>query len=244
MNNFPHPPLHPLQGGTPEPIVAFAVSPDGSRLLTFGRGLLCRLWAVASGECVRSWKAHRLPVQVAAFDASGTVVASGGSDRSVMVWDTDGGYATHNFRGGHEGLVTAVAFQPHPVSVQTLVSGGDDGRVCVWDLTQTALVAVLSEHVAPVTALLFSPDAGGHVLVTGGRDRVLNVWDLRDAAAAAEGGGGGAARKKRASSGASSAALKCTVPVFEGIEGAVMLPLSEGGSGRELRFVTDRKSVV
>jgi hypothetical protein len=88
-------------------------------------------------------------VQVSACDASGALLASGGSDRSVMVHDVDGAFATHSFRGAHEGLVTALAFQPHPVSVQRLVSGGSDGSVCVWDLLTQQEVLPYGEGVDP-----------------------------------------------------------------------------------------------
>jgi U3 small nucleolar RNA-associated protein 13 len=210
----------PEAGVAHEPIVSFSVSPGGAHLYTFGRAQLCRVWALgaAAASCVRQWKCHRAPVQVSASDSSGALLASGGSDRVVLVHDVDGGFATHSFKGGHEGLVTALAFQPHPVTVQRLVSGGSEGAVCVWDLLTQACVAKLTEHTAAVTCLLFSPDVGGHTLLTGGRDKVLNVWDLR----AVEGGAGGAR-------GAAAAAHKGATPVFEGLEGAVVLP--EGAVG-------------
>ena len=42
---------------------------------------------------------HRAPVADMAVDASGGLLASGGADRAVRVWDTDGGYCTHVFTG-------------------------------------------------------------------------------------------------------------------------------------------------
>lgn len=34
-----------------------------------------------------------------ACDASGGLLASAGADRSVRVWDVDGGFCTHSFAG-------------------------------------------------------------------------------------------------------------------------------------------------
>ncbi len=42
---------------------------------------------------------HRAPVADLACDASGGMLASAGADRSVRVWDVDGGFCTHAFTG-------------------------------------------------------------------------------------------------------------------------------------------------
>jgi U3 small nucleolar RNA-associated protein 13 len=207
-----------LQGVQAEPISAFIMHPVQPNLLvTCSRNLQVRVWDTTTGEAVRAWRGHRLPVLVTDFDRSGTLLATGSADRSVMVWDVDHGHATHSFKG-HEGVVTALRFAPHPVSVQRLVSGAEDGSLRVWDLVTQACVAAIKEHFSAVTSILFSPDAHGHHMVTAGRDRVLMVWDTREFDTAA------VARGATATSASGSAALKLTVPVQEGIEAAVALP--------------------
>jgi U3 small nucleolar RNA-associated protein 13 len=49
------------------------------------------------------------PIIVSAVDPTGTLVATGGADGIVKVWDIRKGYVTHNLRG-HGGLVSALAF--------------------------------------------------------------------------------------------------------------------------------------
>lgn len=49
-------------------------------------------------RCLRP-QGHRAPVADMAVDASGGLLASGGADRAVRVWDADGGYCTHVFSG-------------------------------------------------------------------------------------------------------------------------------------------------
>ena len=57
-----------------------------------------------------------------------------------------------------------------------LVSGSEDTTVRVWDLSRQCCTAVLKAHLSYVTSMAFLP--GGAGLVTGGRDRVVNVWNL------------------------------------------------------------------
>lgn len=48
---------------------------------------------------LRALQGHKSPVADMAVDASGGLLASSSADRSVRVWDTDGGFCTHVFTG-------------------------------------------------------------------------------------------------------------------------------------------------
>ena len=197
---------------------------DGT-LVTCSRNLLMRVWDVPTGECKRSWKAHRSPVLCAAFEPSGTLVATGGSDRAVFVWDADNGYATHSFKG-HDALVTVVAFLPHPHSVSRLASGGENGQVRVWDLVTQSCVAVLGEHFSAVTSIAFSPDPHGYTMITAGRDSMINLWDTRDLDSAASSGSGNALTLPSAAAGGNKPEVRAQVPTHEAVEAVVVLPTS------------------
>lgn len=209
-----------VAGVAPESICAFAASPCAPLLVTFSRNQLLRVWDVTTGKTVRVWKAHRMPVLVCAFEASGTLIASGGSDRAVMVWDVDKGFATHSFKG-HEGIITAVRFQPASVTVARLVSASEDGCVRVWDLLTQACVASMKEHFAAVTCIAFSPDADGATLLTAGRDKIVHVWDTReiDAHAVAS-----------VSSTAAALSPRATIALLESVEGLVTRTAEEGAA--------------
>ena len=47
---------------------------------------------------------HTGPVSCMAFDPTCTLLATGGSDATVKVWDVIKQYCTHNLRG-HQGVV-------------------------------------------------------------------------------------------------------------------------------------------
>jgi len=67
---------------------------------------------------------------------SGGLLATGGADRKVLVWDVDGGYCTHYFKG-HGGVVSCVMFHPDPE--KQLVS-----TVLAFSFDCVLLVSILS----------------------------------------------------------------------------------------------------
>ncbi|XP_076809059.1 transducin beta-like protein 3 [Clavelina lepadiformis] len=154
-------------------VTAFAVSPDDKIIITASKALLLKQWLWKDEvKCVRTWKAiHLSSIQCMDFDPSSTVLATGGSDGSIKVWDLVGQYCTHNFRGAH-GVINTVKFHCHNL---TLYSSADDYTIRVWDLQSSKLISVLSSHVSAVTSLHFPSD---NCLVSSGRDGVLCIWNV------------------------------------------------------------------
>ena len=147
----------------------------------------------------RSLKAHGTHVVAIAVDHTGTLLATGGTDGVVKVWDIHGGFATHTFHGP-SGLVTSLHFyeapvrpgdettnrkktrvepdDPDAVSVRfRLLSGHQEGKIRMWDLHRRAGVATLESHVSDVTGLDYSPEE--ETIVSCSRDKTLVWWDAR-----------------------------------------------------------------
>src|SRR5689334_9539621 len=94
------------------------VTPSASHLIVCSRSLSMRIYAlqpsetddeVVELELLRSLKPHTGPVVTLAVDSTGTLVATGGADGVVKVWDIRAGYTTHTFHG-HGGVVSALHF--------------------------------------------------------------------------------------------------------------------------------------
>ncbi|KAJ6263419.1 Beta-TrCP [Drechslerella dactyloides] len=171
--------------GDSELISTLALTPNASHLITCSRSFTMRIYALTissplasiSFSLSRAVKAHDAPVITAAVDPTGTLLATGGSDGLVKVWDIKGGFVTHNLRG-HGGVISALSFFAPPdknARKWRLASAADDTKVIVWDLYTRKLVKVLEGHNSVVRGLDWSVD--GSVLVSGGRDAVFIIWE-------------------------------------------------------------------
>ncbi|KAJ4344239.1 U3 small nucleolar RNA-associated protein 13 [Ascochyta clinopodiicola] len=198
--------------GDGEAITSLALTPSGSHLIVCSRSLSMRIYALQPSETddesiqidlLRSLKPHSGPVVTLAVDSTGTLVATGGADGVVKIWDIRAGYTTHTFHG-HGGVVSALHFFQVEVAAKDdtadsskkrkrsksqqrseeaqgevtleyrLASGAEDGKIRVWDLHKKKSIAVLDSHVSVVRTLQYSSQE--KVLVSGSRDKTLILW--------------------------------------------------------------------
>jgi tetratricopeptide (TPR) repeat protein len=118
-------------------------------------------------------------IQVLGTGPKPGLVAAGGVDGSVRLWDVDSRQRLASFRtdmhqrAGHEALVTSLAFSPDGAF---LASGHVDGNIHLWSLDTGQEVLARARHDASVGGLSFSPD--GMTLASGGLDSTLKLWEL------------------------------------------------------------------
>ncbi len=101
------------------------------------------------------------------FDPSGNLLASGGSDSLVKVWDPVTGRELFSL-AGHTELITAVAFNP---DASRLASTSCDKSVKIWDVVLHREILTLNGFAAVPIGVRFSND-GSRLSVLDGRGDV------------------------------------------------------------------------
>ncbi|ORX99250.1 WD40 repeat-like protein [Basidiobolus meristosporus CBS 931.73] len=139
------------------------------------------------------------------WNADEELLASGGNDNSVRIWDASENYALHVFEQ-HVGAVKALDWSPHKSNL--LVSGGgtydkklrfwdvcqlrwskisdeiisthgySEYEVVVWDYQSRSRLATLAGHTSRVLYLAMSPDGRSFVTGAGEGDETLRFWHL------------------------------------------------------------------
>ncbi|XP_078078785.1 autophagy-related protein 16-1-like isoform X3 [Mustelus asterias] len=121
---------------------------------------------------------HDGEVNAVKFSPNSKVLATGGSDRRVRLWDVVGGMLQKQkiLEGSNDG-VTSIEFDPSGVQ---LLAGSYDNTARLWSLRSCELKCALSGHSAKVTAAKFK--SYYREAVTGSHDRTIRIWDLNKTA--------------------------------------------------------------
>jgi serine/threonine protein kinase len=110
---------------------------------------------------------------VYAVVVGGQVLASGGGDNAVHVWDT-GSWRERAVLRGHAGEIRALAIT---ADGKTIASGSADQAIKLWDVASATSFATLKGHTGTIRALAFSPD--GRTLASGAdKDAQVRIWDV------------------------------------------------------------------
>ncbi|MEU0885070.1 TIR domain-containing protein [Lentzea sp. NPDC005914] len=164
---------HRLPPGPPVTSVAFD---DSRTLLAVGRSDgTTTLWSlgVRPAQIGKPFKSQGVGVSSVAF--SGTKIATGSHDGTVVVWDISSPehpVPDEPLNDNVRKAVTSVAFSADGT---LLATGGSDGTTTLWHLARRTHTR-LTGHSGVVSSVAFSP--GSAVLAAGSYDATTVLWDI------------------------------------------------------------------
>ena len=154
-------------------------SPDGSTLATTDyRDIL--LNDAVTGENKHKLKGHEEFIVSLSFSPDSQILASGGKDTSIRLWDVDTGKQKKTLRG-HADTVHNLSFSPNG---STLISVSEDNSIYFWDVSTGVRKNVLAEKgliteqldaSETLEKVFFSSDDS--TLVTVKFNNTIRLWD-------------------------------------------------------------------
>ncbi|XP_055279592.1 protein Atg16l2 isoform X2 [Moschus berezovskii] len=118
--------------------------------------------------------AHLSEVSAVRFGPNSSLLATGGADRLILLWNVVGGRLKANQTlEGAGGSITSVDFDP---SGSQLLAATYNKAAQLWKVGEAQSKETLSGHTDKVTAAKFKLTR--HQAVTGSRDRTVKEWDL------------------------------------------------------------------
>jgi WD40 repeat protein len=181
----------------PAPVAIYSVafSPDGKTIASAGYDQAIRLWDATTGNVVREFlpykektfeKGHRDAVYSVAFSPDGKMIASGGVDKTIKLWDVATGAvvrelvdpalkpAPGNPGEAHPGAVYSVRFT---TDGKQLVSAGQapkaHGHVALWNVADGKLLGSETLSLGTFYSLAIAPDGKTLAVAAGPRNRSL-----------------------------------------------------------------------
>ncbi|XP_051253906.1 protein Atg16l2 isoform X2 [Dicentrarchus labrax] len=123
-------------------------------------------------------EAHEQGINAVRFSSSSDLLATGGTDRVIKLWEVRAGSLTHRatLEGSTEGI-TCIEFDPMG---RRILAASYDKSALLWRLEDSVPKLTLTGHSRKVTAARFS--SLSHQVVTGSADRTIRLWDLQRAA--------------------------------------------------------------
>lgn len=115
-------------------------------------------------------------VQDVAVSSDGQFALSGSWDRTLHLWDVKSAHSRETFNG-HTKDVTAVAFS---ADNRAIISASRDQSLRVWNILGECKHVTEHAHNGWVSSVKFSPSSRGNLVVSGGWDKAVKMWELTE----------------------------------------------------------------
>ncbi|KAL3646006.1 Scytalone dehydratase [Castilleja foliolosa] len=144
---------------------------SGERILTAALDGTLKMWDVRTDKCVATVGRCSSAVLCMEYDDSSGILAAGGRDVVVNIWDIRAGRQMHKLLGHSKGIRSI------RMVGDTVITGSDDWTARMWSVSQGSCDAVLASHDSPVLSVEYSVADKG--IITGSNG-LLRFWETDD----------------------------------------------------------------
>jgi WD40 repeat protein len=169
---------------TPGAIHCLALRPEGQLLAEATSSqhspeaqCVVRAWDTTTGKEIRVIGQRKGRIQSMAYSPDGTTLATTGQE-GTRLWKAATGVEIYTLNGGENRATSNLAFSPDGrlLAVAASSAKGDAHGLLVWEVASGTPRHEFSRFYGDILALSFSPDS--RMLVSGGVDTTLLLWDL------------------------------------------------------------------
>ncbi|MGF1583033.1 MAG: c-type cytochrome domain-containing protein [Gemmataceae bacterium] len=153
-------------------VLAADISPDHKRVAFGGPGRVVKIYSTKDGRLLHTIRKHTDWIYSVAFSPEGLLLATSDRNGSLFVWEAESAKEFWTLRG-HTGPVHDLAWR---ADSNVLSSAGEDGTIRLWDMHEGKEIARWKAHVGGVLDVRFGSD---EMLASGGRDKMVRVWDQK-----------------------------------------------------------------
>ena len=129
-------------------VLSLDFSPSGKKILSGSKDNSVKLWSVKEGslfspgtktELIHTFEGHSGSVSSVCFNKEGTLIASGGKDNLIKIWDGKSFELICTFKS-HNLPVTCLSFTRDS---KYIISGSKDGTIKIWSIEEKNLLCTL-----------------------------------------------------------------------------------------------------
>jgi len=157
------------------PLISLDYSPNGNLLAVAGSGNTIDVYQPTLGVKVKTLTGgHKDDVLAVRFSPDNRLLATGGVDKRILIWDIASGTVIREMTG-HTDYVRDLDFSPDGFYV---ASASWDGHAIIWETGTGRQVLDLDRHPDDVTSVAYGNE-GKHVITACG-DHKLRKWSTKD----------------------------------------------------------------
>lgn len=150
-------------------LVCLNISPNNQLFCASNSAPQLRIRQIENGQIVRSIN-NNCGVLCMAFSPDSNILATGGFDRLIRLWDINTGKIVHTL-AGHLDRISSLAFSHNG---KTLFSGSWDQTIKVWQLKTGEEISSIKAHSSKIQTIAIASD--NQTLVSGSDDGRIGMW--------------------------------------------------------------------